>query len=87
MAVELAPDDTMTLQLFAQVLAFGGEWQESIAAQGRAVAALGEADDATRMLGTLIRIAAAGHVAEVRDLMADTRLTRDLEPLWHAVRL
>ena len=32
MAVELAPDDTMTLQLFAQVLAFGGEWQESVAA-------------------------------------------------------
>ena len=65
----------------------GGEWQESIAVVRRAVETLGEADEATRMLGTLIRIAAAGHVAEMRDLMADTRLTKDLEPLWHAARL
>ena len=87
MTVELAPDSTMPLQLLAQVLAYSGEWQESIAVVRRAVETLGEADEATRMLGTLIQVAAAGHVAEVRDLMADTRLTKDLEPLWHAVRL
>ena len=87
MVVELAPDETLNLQLLAHVLAYSGEWLESIAVLGRALATVGGTDEATRMLGTLIRVAAAGHVAEVRDLMADTRLTKDLEPLWHAVRL
>lgn len=36
---------------------------------------------------TLIQIAAAGYVVQIRDLMSDTRLVDELEPLWHAIRL
>ena len=39
------------------------------------------------MLDTLIHVAASGHVAEVREFMAETRLEKDLEALWYALAL
>lgn len=85
-AVEIAPDESKVQQLSAQIAALNGEWQQSMAALERAMATLRDGEETTRMLGTLIRVAAAGYVRQVRDLMADTRLSEDLEPLWHAVR-
>ena len=86
MAVELAPNNALCLQAHAQALAYRGERAQSLSVLAHALEKLGETDDSTGMSGTLIRIASRGHIAEVRDFMADTRLTKDLEPLWYALQ-
>ena len=84
-AVEYAPQGVVALTVLAQVLAYAGAWSEAMAVLGRALAHIEESAEASRMLGTLLLVAGEGHLAEVRELMADTRLEKDLEALWFAL--
>ena len=87
-ALDWAPDSPTVLQMSAWALVRLGKWEESLALLEKAVAMLPESESlATPTTDTLIRIAAAGHMVPVREIMANTRLTVDLEPLWHAIRL
>ena len=87
MAVDAAPGESLPLQLYAHALAHNGEWRNALATLGLALENFDDAEAPTGMLGTLIRIASDGHVREVRDFMAGTRLTKDFEPLWYALEL
>ena len=87
MAVELAPENAWALQVYGWVLALSGDWEESMTLVGRSLAKLGENEWPTGMLDTLIHVAARGHIAEVREFMAETRLEKDLEALWNALAL
>ena len=87
-ALDWAPDSPTVLQMSAWALVRMGKWEEPLALMEKAVAMLPESESlATPTTDTLIRIAAAGHMVPVREIMANTRLTVDLEPLWHAIRL
>ena len=85
-AVELAPNASIPLQLMARVLAHTGEWEEAIELSRRSENSR-RTGESTSLMGTLIRIAAAGYVDQVRELMSDTRLREDLEPLWYALNV
>ena len=88
MAVDAAPGESLPLQLYAYALAHNGEWRKR-ARDARRWPSRTSMMPKRRQewLGTLIRIASDGHVREVRDFMAGTRLTKDFEPLWYALEL
>ena len=80
-----AAEPVFALTVLAQVLAYAGAWSEAMAVLGRALTHLKESEEAGGMLGTLLMVAGDGHLAEVREFMADTRLEEDLEALWFAL--
>ena len=85
-AVELAPHTSIALQLLARISTYSGDWENAIDLSRRALETRSKSHATTTIPGTLIRIAASGRVKEIRELMAQSPLREDLEPLWHTLR-
>ena len=87
-AVQCAPDDYAVLLTLSSTLCLGGKWTEAINVLEQALGIKKGVPDAA--LGgisiSLTMMLAAGHAAEVKQLMANANLTERLESLWHAAR-
>ena len=86
--VRIAQDASEPLQLLALILTYCGQWEEASAKLRVAITKLDDPAEAANaiVLETLLRLGAAGYVRQVHNLMADTRLYKNMEPLWYAVR-
>ena len=88
-AVALAPEDAAVLHTLSDVLAGRGNWTEAVDTLERAVHADGDYKHEERpgLTDSFIDMVAAGHGWRVRRMLEDASLTKELEPLWLAIRM
>ena len=88
-AVALAPEDAAALHTLSDVLAGRGNWTEAVDTLERAVHADGDYKHEERpgLTDSFIDMVAAGHGWRVGRMLEDASLTKELEPLWLAIRM
>ena len=88
-AVALAPGDAAALHTLSDVLADRGNWTEALDALDQAVHADPDykREEWPGLTESFIGMVAAGHGARVKQILEDTGLVKELEPLWFATRL
>ena len=88
-AAELAPDNPNAFRTLSDVLAWRGQWVESLDRLEHALG-MGGSDFReqvwTGLTESLIPAVAAGHGLRVKQIMETAGLVEPMEPLWHAVR-
>ena len=88
-AIALAPEDAAALHTLSDVLAGRGNWTEALDTLERAVHSDGDYkhEEWPGLTDSFIDMVAAGHGLRVRHMLEDASLTKELEPLWLAIRM
>ena len=88
-AVEIAPEDPSAFRTLSDVLAWRGQWGESLDQLEHALDIGGGNFWEREWAGlteSLIPAVAAGHGRRVKQMMESAGLVEPMEPLWHAIR-
>ena len=88
-ATTLSPDDPAALHTLSDVLASRGNWTEAVDTLERAVRADADYKHEERpgLTDSFIEMVAAGHGVQVKRILEDAGLAKELEPLWFAIRI
>ena len=88
-ATTLSPEDPAALHTLSDVLASRGNWTEAVDTLERAVRADADYKHEERpgLTDSFIEMVAAGHGVQVKRILEDAGLAKELEPLWFAIRI
>ena len=88
-AVTLAPEHAPALHTLSDVLADRGNWTEAVHTLDRAVHADADykSEEWPGLTDSFVEMVAAGHGMQVKRIMEDAGLIKEMEPLWFAIGL